>query len=87
MSTELHLHIDRVVLDPDFAHVDRETLRRAVESELARRLARGNRISTEAGPRLRVARLAGGRVHVQPGAEAEGLGRTVAERVLGGKYR
>lgn len=87
MSTELHLHIDRVVLDRDFAQVDRETLRRAVESELARRLAGGNRLPTEAELRVRVARLDGGRVRVQPGAEAEGLGRRVAERVLGGMYR
>jgi len=79
---EIRVHIDHLVLDPAFAHLDRQALGGAVEAELARLL-------TEEGPpprlgeRTRRDRVSGGRFDLdgRPGLEA------VARQVARGVHR
>lgn len=81
MTPNVHLHIDRLVLD-GFDPLDRGALGAAVEAELARLLAEEG-----APPALhrdaRVPRLDGGTFDLPPGAGAETVGKQVAHRVYG----
>lgn len=83
MKLNVSLHIERLVLDSTFAHLDRDALGAAVEAELARLL-------TEGGAPLvflhdaRIPRLDGGSFDVAPGAGTEAVGKQVAQHVYGG---
>ena len=86
MSRPIRIHIDRLVLDPAFAHLDREVLGAAVEGELSRLLAEGGPPGAlEDGGRR--GRVDGGRFDAPPGTGAEAVGRQVAEGVYRGLSR
>lgn len=82
-TPNVRLHIDRLVLDEAFAHLDRAAVGAAVERELGRLLAeRGT--PGGLGETARVARVDGGRFGVEWGAGAEAVGRRVARGIYGG---
>jgi len=83
---EIRVHIDHLVLDPAFAHLDRQALGGAVETELARLL-------TEEGPpprlgeRTRRDRVSGGRFDLDGRAGLDAVARQVARGVHRGMGR
>lgn len=90
MSTRaLHLHVDRLVLDPALGRVDRAALTAALQAELTRRLSE---VGERDGPfdRLarrgsrRVPRLEGTPFKWSEGAGTESLARHLADSILGG---
>jgi len=86
MSRPIHVHIDRLVVDPRFAHLDREALGAALQDELTRLLAEGG-APAGVDVRARRERVDGGRFDAAPGAGAETIGRQVARSVYRGMGR
>jgi hypothetical protein len=83
MSREIRIHVERLVLDPSFAHLDPEAVGAAVQTELSRLLGEGGvPLGLDDGGRR--GRVDGGRFDVAPGAGAETVGRQVARNVYRG---
>lgn len=79
-SRPVRVHVDRLVVDAAFGHLDREALGASVARELGRLLADGGAPEALAR-RERVGRVDGGVVTLAPDADAETVGRRIARSV------
>lgn len=85
MKPNVHLHIDRLVLD-GFEHLDRTDLGIAVEAELTRLFGEQGASQTLMHD-ARVPRLDGGQFNVAQDAGSEAVGTQVAQSIYGGLNR
>lgn len=86
MRGEIRIHIDRLVLDRAFAHLDRKALGAAAEAELTRLLAEEGTPPGLGGTGRR-SRVRGGPVELEGGADADAVGRQVARSLYRGLGR